>query len=363
MAFDRDDLADRISTRTVDLLSHQLLAPAITNMDWQPDTLGVSKVRVWVFDSQKDALPFDDAGGGAAVTPALDAEEDITSNDIAWNATANTDNGQYVEIDLNRNITESWFTSVINALQLPGNPEEQVSRYLSNRLAYAYDRAIINGMIAEVATAKKNAANSAADHFITTGGAVMGTTADGGPGKDIFDDIRRFSLAATTGGFGLDAAGVRRDLFYVISPQEWLALSAYILSENWSDAMNEALVPGRGLFTPGAESLRMAVIDRVNVFVSTAITTATATAGLTLSGGSGNNDGKNVWRNLAGTTAAYTRATQAVISQVLDPSMNQIGDGSDNDRKIGTLVRTSIVYGRKLVDDRQLFVREMRAVQ
>ena len=187
--------------------------------------------------------------------------------------------------------------------------------------------------------------------------------ADNAAGKDIFDDIRRFSLAATTGGFGLDAAGVRRDLFYVISPQEWLALSSYILSENWSDAMNEALVPGRGLFTPGAESLRMAVIDRVNVFVSTAITTGAATVVGTLGGGSGNNNGKNVWRNLAGTTAAYTRATQAVISQVLDPSVNQIGDGSDNDRKIGTLVRTSIVYGRKLVDDRQLFVREMRAEQ
>ena len=359
MAFELTDLADRISTRTVDLLSHQLLAPAITNMDWQPESLGVSKVRVWVFESQKDSLPNGDGGG--TLTPALPSETDgFTNNSISWQDGSQQDGGEYVEIELDKAVTESWFTEVVNALQLPGNPEEQVARFLANRLAYAYDRNIIAGMIGEVATAKKRAINDVAGTFITTGGRVVG--ADNAAGKALFDDIRRFSLDATTGGFGLDAAGVRRDLFYVISPQEWLALSSYILSENWSDAMNEALVPGRGLFTPGAESLRMAVIDRVNVFVSTAITTATATAGLTLAGGTGNNDGKNVWRNLAGTTAAYTRATQAVISQVLDPSVNQIGDGSAaGNRKIGTLVRTSIIYGRKLVDDRQLFIREMRA--
>ena len=345
MAFTAADLSDRISMRTVDLISHQLLSDALVNRDYQGEAQGVAKVRVFVYDSETETTPDSPPTASA-----------ITGNTISWPTTTKQDGGAFREMDINQFVTDAFFTEAVNILQLPRDPVEVASRKLARNLAWAFDQNIIGGMLADIAgvSGADTILNSGGGTFIDADGASHGT-GDASAAKQLFDAIRRFALYADTTGFGIDAAATARVKWFVIDPPSWLALSNYLLAQNWSDAMNEALVAGRGLFAQGAEMRRRAVIDGVNVFVSAVVPLGAGASGEA-------NDGKAERRYLAGTNAAYTCATQAAITEIFPMGMNPIGDGTTGGiQKIGSLARTGIVFGRYLIDSRQLRLYRMRA--
>ena len=340
-AFQDTSLADRISVRTIDRISHMTLMEPLMNRDFQEEAQGVEKIRVPVFRSQKE---WDHTKGA---TP--DPDMDITTGDFeltsAW-PTPGNDGLTYEDLEIDREVLKGWFTPIKAVDQLPRDPTEQASRVLASQLAHGIDQDLINDFITEVSAVSGVPEDAGTDdNYINENGKAQGT----GMPEQLYDWIREFSMHADTTGFGIDADGVAPLKWMIFPPACYRAFEDWLLDKNLNSAgqLNLDLLQGR--LNRAGLSAAQRIISNVALLISTRVPKVAVAS-------------KDHWQILAGTNRAHCFVTQRAQTQLFPAATNPIGDGtSAGMAKRGALVRSGITFGSKMLDTRQARLYRMRA--